>query len=102
MQPNPLWVGGVTPVLRIASVAEAHGIELALHCGGNDPFGQHLSTALPQVEIAEVYYGGQPKGAFSSFRAFAGVSAAADGTITASGRPGFGFEFDLDALERAT
>ena len=102
MQPDPLWVGGVTPVLRIASVADAHGIELALHCGGNDPFGQHLSTALPQVEIAEVYYGGQPTGAFSSFRAFAGVSAAVDGTVTASGRPGFGFEFDLDALERAT
>ncbi len=102
MQPDPLWVGGVTPVLRIAETARAHGVDLALHCGGNDPFGQHLSTALPEVNLAEVYYGGGPEGALSWYRSLAGAQPAVNGTITASEDPGFGFRFDLNAVERAT
>lgn len=102
LQPDPLWVGGVTPVLRIAEIASSHGVELVLHCGGNDPFGQHLSTAIPGVELAEIYYGAEPSGACSSYRAFAGVVTALDGWIVASDAPGFGFEFGLEAIERST
>ena len=102
LQPDPLWVGGVTPVMRIAEVARSHDLELVLHCGGNDPFGQHLSTAIPGVELAEVYYGAETMGAVSSYRAFAGVAAAVDGWIDASEAPGFGFEFDREAIDRST
>lgn len=102
VQPDPLWVGGVTPVMRIADIARAHGLELALHCGGNDPFGQHLSTAIADVALAEIYYGADTGGVVSSYRAFAGVAGAVDGYIEASDAPGFGFEFDLGAIERST
>lgn len=102
LQPDPLWVGGVTPVMRIAEVARSHDLELVLHCGGNDPFGQHLSTAIPGAELVEVYYGAETVGAISSYRAFAGVVGADDGWIEASDAPGFGFEFDLEAIERST
>lgn len=101
LQPDPLWVGGVTPVLRIAEVARTHGIELALHCGGNDPFGQHLSTALAEVEVAEVYYGGRAADALSSYRPFAGVATSVDGCVEASDAPGFGLEFGLEAVEQS-
>ena len=101
VQPDPLWVGGVTPVMRIAEIARAHELELALHCGGNDPFGQHLSTAIADVALAEVYYGADTTGVVSSYRAFAGVAAASDGYVEASDAPGFGFEFDLAAIERS-
>jgi len=94
-------VGGVTPVMRIAEIARAHELELALHCGGNDPFGQHLSTAIADVALAEVYYGADTTGVVSSYRAFAGVAAASDGYVEASDAPGFGFEFDLAAIERS-
>lgn len=102
VQPDPLWVGGVTPVMRIADIARAHELELALHCGGNDPFGQHLSTAIADVALAEVYYGADTSGVVSSYRAFAGVASAAGGYVEASDAPGFGFEFDLGAIERST
>ena len=102
MQPDPLWVGGVTPVMRIADIARAHELELALHCGGNDPFGQHLSTAIPGVAIAEIYYGADTSGVVSSYRAFAGVASAVDGCVEASDAPGFGFELTLDSIERST
>lgn len=102
LQPDPLWVGGVTPVMRIAEIARTHNLELALHCGGNDPFVQHLSTAIPSVELAEVYYGADPTGLVSSYRAFAGVASSVDGYVEASDAPGFGFEFDLGAIERST
>ena len=102
LQPDPLWVGGVTPVMRIADIARTHELELALHCGGNDPFGQHLSTAIPDVAIAEVYYGADTSSVVSSYRAFAGAARAVDGHIEASDAPGFGLEFTLDAIERAT
>ena len=102
LQPDPLWVGGVTAVLRIAEVAKRHDLELILHCGGNDPFGQHLSTAIMEVNLAEVYYGGAATDSLSSYRAFDGVAASVDGWIEASDAPGFGFEFDLNAVEAAT
>ena len=69
---------------------------------GNDPFGQHLSTAIREVAIAEVYYGIDTSNVMSSYRAFAGVASAVDGHIEASDAPGFGFEFDLNAIERST
>lgn len=102
LQPDPLWVGGVTPVMRIAEIARAHDLELALHCGGNDPFGQHLSTAIPDVKLAEIYYGAEISGVASSYRAFAGAATARDGHIQASDAPGFGFQFGLEAIERST
>ena len=55
LQPDPLWVGGVTPCRRIAAAASAAGYDLALHCGANDSYGQHLSAALTGNLWAEMY-----------------------------------------------
>ena len=57
LQPDPLWVGGATPTVRIAEVARRHGIDLAIHCGVNDAFGQHLCFALTENVIGEMYIG---------------------------------------------
>ena len=102
VQPDPLWVGGVTPVLRIAATARAHGVDLVLHCGGNDPFGQHLSTALTDITLAEVYYGTECASLAPTYRAYAGASTPEDGAIWAGEAPGFGFAFTRADLERAT
>jgi len=101
VQPDPLWVGGVTPVLRIAAIAHAANVELVLHCGGNDPFGQHLSTALSEIELAEIYYGESCETAAPTYRAYAGASIPEDGVVWVGEEPGFGFEFSRSDLDRA-
>ena len=57
LQPDPLWVGGVTPCRRIANAVATAGYDLALHCGANDSYGQHLSAALSGNLWAEMYIG---------------------------------------------
>ena len=47
LQPDVQWVGGATAVLKIAAIAAAAGLELAVHGGCNDAYGQHLCHGLP-------------------------------------------------------
>ena len=103
LQPDPLWVGGVTPCRRIAKVAAAAGYDLALHCGANDSYGQHLSAALSGNLWAEMYIGcsrGSPL--MNSYRATPGMNLPVKGMLQPSDAPGFGLELSLSDIERAT
>ena len=41
-------------------MAEAAGLEVCLHGGGRDPYGQHLTWAMPNTPWGEYYIGSDP------------------------------------------
>lgn len=103
LQPDIQWVGGATAVLRIAAIAAASGIELALHAGSNDSYGQHLSHALPQNRWAEMYVGCPPgESLMNAWRSTPGMSLPDDGWLVPSDAPGFGIELTREQIREAT
>ena len=53
LQPDPLWVGGISACLRICHIAEGAGLEVIPHGGMNSPYGQHLAFAMPAITWGE-------------------------------------------------
>ena len=103
LQPDIQWVGGATAVLRIAAIAAASGIELALHGGCNDSYGQHLCHALPQNCWAEMYVGCPPdESLMNAWRSTPGMSLPEDGWLVPSDAPGFGIELTREQIDAAT
>jgi L-rhamnonate dehydratase len=103
LQPDALWVGGVTPCRRIADAAAQAGYGLAIHCGANDSFGQHLAVALNGNLWAEMYIG-SPRGSslMNSWRATPGMELPVNGMLRPNDAPGFGIELSMADIERAT
>ena len=60
LQPDIFWVGGLTACRRIAQMADAAGLTVILHGGGLNPFGQHLTAAMPNMPWAEFFIGSPP------------------------------------------
>lgn len=103
LQPDVQWVGGATAVLKIADIASAAGLELALHCGANDSYGQHLCHALPVNRWAEMYAGDVSADTpINAYRPTPGMVIPQNGWIVPSPAPGFGIELTLDQLNAAT
>lgn len=103
VQPDALWLGGATPTIRVAQLAADTGVDLSIHCGGNDSFGQHLSYGLEGNLWAEIYIGAaRGESLLDSYRSTPGMSLPIDGHLTPSDAPGFGIELTLADIERAT
>lgn len=60
LQPDIQWVGGMTACVKICHMAAAAGLEVCLHGGGRDAYGQHLSWAMPNISWCEYYIGSDP------------------------------------------
>ncbi|WP_428120312.1 mandelate racemase/muconate lactonizing enzyme family protein [Candidatus Poriferisodalis sp.] len=102
LQPDVQWVGGATAVLRIAAIAASSGIELALHGGSNDSYGQHLCHALAQNRWAEMYVGCPPgESLMNAWRSTPGMSLPDDGWLVPSEAPGFGIELTSEQIDAA-
>ena len=102
LQPDVQWVGGATAVLRIAAVAAASGIELALHGGCNDSYGQHLCHALPGNQWAEMYVGcGPGESLMNAWRSTPGMAIPTDGWLVPSDAPGFGIDLSREQIDAA-
>ena len=101
LQPDPLWVGGATAVVRIAAVARRHDVELAIHCGANDGFGQHLCFALAENTLGEMYVG-SAQSLVGAYRATPGMALPDAGRLVPADTPGFGLDLTLEAIEAAT
>ena len=103
LQPDVLWVGGVTASMKVAAIAEAAGLEIAMHAGCNDACGQHLCYALPGNRWGEMYIGVAPgENLMDSYRATPGMALPVDGRLVPSDAPGFGIEITLEGIEAAT
>ena len=102
-QPDALWVGGVTASMKVAAIAESAGVEIAMHAGCNDAYGQHLCYALPGNRWGEFFIGVEPgESLMDSYRATPGMSLPVDGHLVPSDAPGFGIEITLEGIEAAT
>jgi len=100
LQPDIAWVGGFTGCVRICHIAEAAGIPVILHAGMNNPFGQHLSFAMPNVPWGEYFVGGGPGVPLAETAAFPGMAVPQDGWLVPSDAPGFGIELTDALLDR--
>ena len=60
LQPDIHWAGGLTACIKICHMAEAAGLQVILHGGGNDPYGQHLTWAMPNIPWGEYFVGSDP------------------------------------------
>lgn len=101
VQPDINWVGGMTAMCKIASIAEAAGIDLIPHAAGNSPYGQHACYGLSAIQWCEFFVttppgvppeeGPQMPGLEAPLP---GVPVPNDGALTPSSEPGFGIDLD--------
>jgi L-rhamnonate dehydratase len=93
-QPDVLWVGGLTPLVKICHIAEAAGISVIPHGSGGTAFGQHACyglTAIPMIECSGpvMTEAGVP---LEEKDRFPGTPVPHDGHLNPSDAPGFGLE----------
>lgn len=102
-QPDELWCGGITGIVKIAHSAEAASISVIVHAGMNYPFGQHLTYALPALVWGERSEGVSPPGVpLAEMTRLPGTPVSENGYVRPSDAPGFGLEITAAWLaERA-
>jgi L-rhamnonate dehydratase len=99
-QPDVQWVGGVTALVRICHIAEAHGQTVISHAGMNYPYGQHVSYAMPAIQWGERSEGVSPPGVPLEERvALPGTPVIKNGYLIPNNAPGFGLEVTKEWLE---
>jgi L-rhamnonate dehydratase len=95
LQPDFTWCGGLTPVLRIQDEAQAAGIPIIPHRGG-EVWAYHWISAQPHPPLAEVvigdgeFPGGDPP--------LVGAPQIVDGCVMGADRPGFGVSLDRSRI----
>ncbi|NJN82468.1 MAG: hypothetical protein HC802_09470 [Caldilineaceae bacterium] len=99
-QPDILWGGGITGVVKICHIAEAHGINVITHAGMNYPFGQHLAFAMPAVVWGERSEGVSAPGVpLEEMTRLPGTPSIRNGRVKPSDAPGFGLEITKAWIE---
>lgn len=98
LQPDIEWCGGFTEALRVATMAEASGVELAPHVGANTPWGQHFAVAVTNAPIAEYWLGGDPGVPLTELDRIPGAAVPRSGRVTPRSAPGFGLEITDDMV----
>ncbi len=92
LQPDIAWCGGLTTCQRIAAAADAAGVTVLLHGGGNTPFGQHFTYATPSSPWLECFVGPPPGVPLEEGWGLPGQAIPQDGWLVPSDAPGFGLE----------
>ncbi len=92
LQPDINWCGGLTTCRRIADAADAAGMTVLLHGGGNTAFGQHFTYATPSSPWLECFIGPPPGVPLEEGWGLPGQALPRDGWLVPSDAPGFGLE----------
>lgn len=92
LQPDINWCGGLTACLKIAAIADAAGLQVILHGGGRNAFGQHFSLACGAVPYLEYFMGSDPGVSLADAVAIPGQAYAVDGWLAPAPEPGFGLD----------
>jgi L-rhamnonate dehydratase len=100
LQPDIIWAGGLTPLIKICHVAEAAGISVIPHGGGGTAFGQHACyglAAIPMIECSGpvMTERGVP---LEEKDRLPGTPVPKDGVLIPSDTPGFGLELQREWL----
>lgn len=96
LQPDINWCGGVTTCQKIAAIADAAGISVIMHGGGNSVFGQHFSIATPAVPWLECFVGTPPGVPLAEGWRLPGQAIPQDGWLTPNDAPGFGLDIPAE------
>lgn len=99
LQPDICWCGGVTACLKIVAAAEAAGLQVMLHAGGNTPYGQHFTYAMAGMQWLETFVGTPPGVPPREGVWLPGQVVAEQGWLVPSDAPGFGIEVSEEHLE---
>jgi L-alanine-DL-glutamate epimerase-like enolase superfamily enzyme len=94
------WKAGVTGTMKIAHLAEAHGLQCEVHCttmGPMDIANLHVSCAIRNCEYFELLV---PEEAFR-FPMKTPYPIDEQGIAHVPQLPGIGIEYDWDAIDRA-
>ncbi len=99
LQPDICWCGGLTACLKIAALAQAFGLTVILHAGGNTPFGQHFTFAVPVAPWCEFFIGSAPGVPLEEANPFPSMPVPKDGWLVPSDAPGFGLDIKAEWIE---
>ena len=98
LQPDVMWAGGLTEVLRISAMAAAYDIPVVPHCSG--PYSNHFVISQPHSPFCEFLItspdGDRVMPLFGDL--FEGEQLPENGSIQVSDAPGFGLELRRDAV----
>ena len=95
-QPDTYWAGGITEMLKIATLASLHDVYLIPH-GHSVPANAHLSFALPPTLVPMLEYLVKWNIVHQWF--LRDRVAPVDGHVTPPAGPGLGMELDEDRIE---
>jgi L-rhamnonate dehydratase len=99
LQPDICWCGGISACLRIVHLAEAAGLQVILHAGGNTVYGQHFTYARPDMPWLETFVGSAPGVPLAEAPRLPGQAIPESGWLVPSSAPGFGLEIEEAWLE---
>lgn len=99
LQPDINWCGGVTACQRIVHIADAAGLKVIIHGGGNTPYGQHFTYAMPGMTWMESFVGSAPGVPVAEEARLPGQAVPQDGWLVPNDAPGFGLEIPEEWLE---
>ena len=99
LQPDMMWAGGLTEVLRICAMASAYDIPVVPHCSG--PYSNHLVISQPNCPFSE-YLITSPRGdevrpLFGDL--FEGEILPENGLIGVPEEPGWGLRVRRDVVD---
>ncbi|TPL00767.1 MULTISPECIES: L-rhamnonate dehydratase [unclassified Mesorhizobium] len=92
LQPDVMWVGGLTALLQIAAHAAAYDIPVIPH--GSGPYSYHFIASQPAEPLCE-YVAASPDGRTTRpvfGRLFSGEELPRNGWLKIGEKPGFGME----------
>lgn len=94
LQPDLMWVGGLTEALRIGALAAAYDIEIVPHAGG--VYSYHFAISQPQVPFVEYCItsadGIEVAPVFGDM--FSGEPLPLNGSVVLTDAPGWGLSLD--------
>jgi len=95
LQPDPLIMGGITEIKKVAALAEAHDIPISPH--GMQDIGVHVVAGVSNGLIVE-YYSGSTDPMYD--RTFKNPLLLNKGLLNPPERPGFGVELNEKELAK--
>jgi L-alanine-DL-glutamate epimerase-like enolase superfamily enzyme len=98
LQPEVHWMGGLTPLLRVAAYAARHDIPVVPH--GASIYPMHFVMANAGSPFAEFVTGGDGASLSNIFELTLDAPLPVDGRMQLPDTPGFGVRLDFDRLRR--
>jgi L-rhamnonate dehydratase len=98
LQPDINWCGGLSTCQNIAAAADAAGIKVILHGGGNLAHGQHFSYASRAVPWCEYFVATDPGVPLEQAGHWPGLALPRDGWLQPGDAPGFGLDIPSEWL----